>query len=113
MNINFEDIITKANARKDALLAVQSSMSEAKYMLGQLDELDAWAKVLRDRTVALDEEGRQLLGHPGIRAVFHLTSLISAVKNGMTYSDSNNGYSSTVHANGKAYNFNLNKLLEG
>ena len=62
MNINYEDIITKANARKDALKAIEAEISEVHDMSESLKACLEYFVDLGKMTSALDAEGLQMLG---------------------------------------------------
>ena len=61
MNINFEDVITKANKRKDDLVSLTTLLKEAPEMLSNLACIYAWVGAVRSVYDALDTEGRGML----------------------------------------------------
>lgn len=75
MKINYEDIITLANARKEKLQAAAKALGalpeQATVLLGALD----YFTNLRAAVTALDDEARGLLGA-------HIFQRINAITNG-------------------------------
>ena len=64
MNIEFDKIIEKANARKDKLIEITDLLADADYQVKNLVEAIAWVDSLRKAFVSLDQEGRDLLPRP-------------------------------------------------
>jgi len=61
MNINYEDIITKANTRKDALKQVEAMLADAPTMLERLEAVSKWFKELSLAYALLDSEGQLMI----------------------------------------------------
>ena len=61
MNINYDEIITKANQRKERLQELNARLEKQPEMLRKLQEVQQWATKVRDWHNALDDEGRTLL----------------------------------------------------
>jgi hypothetical protein len=68
MNINFDQIIEKANQRKNALVALQSRVQALPEILKDLEELRQWGVALEFEIRALDVEGQQLVGEYKLQA---------------------------------------------
>ena len=68
MKINYEDIITKANARKEALQAVQAFSTAADTHARNILEGLQYFIELAARVNALDDEGKKLLNGAALRA---------------------------------------------
>ena len=61
MNINYEDIITKANNRKDRLQQLVVLLESADCMNCDLLSVSDWLRELSNVYTNLDEEGRAML----------------------------------------------------
>lgn len=61
MNINYDEIITKANQRKERLQGLTERLKRQPEMLSKLQEVQQWATEVRDWHNVLDDEGRTLL----------------------------------------------------
>lgn len=64
MKINFDDIITKANARKDALIGFSNQVNQAHLLLRDIQGLHAHLSALMASIKALDSEARSMVGEP-------------------------------------------------
>ena len=62
MKINYEEIITKANERKDALQAVAKDLPEIGYHKTRLYQALEYFVALKNKVEKLDAEGKQILG---------------------------------------------------
>ena len=62
MNINYDEIITKANARKNALQALAAQIPEIEQQRIKLYEALDFFAALQPLTTNLDQEGRMILG---------------------------------------------------
>jgi hypothetical protein len=61
MNIDYDKIITKANARKEKLQELSMLLSKADDMVNQLQAIHKWVEELRVCYSLLDAEGKSLL----------------------------------------------------
>ena len=61
MNINYEDIITKANNRKDRLQQLVVLLESADCMTCNLLAVSDWLRNIENVYTNLDEEGRAML----------------------------------------------------
>lgn len=61
MNINYDEIITKANERKVLLQNIAATLRDAEEMYNKVSDVVAWLSYLRDMYKRLDAEGRALL----------------------------------------------------
>lgn len=64
MKINFDDIITKANARKDALIEFGIQVNQAHLLIRDIQGLAAHLAALMASIKALDAEARFMVGEP-------------------------------------------------
>lgn len=87
MNLNFDEIITKANARKDALMALQTHMAGIEPLFMAIRAQDAWAIELRSILARLDPEAVELITHPVFRALSHLIEGLTAPLRNLSYTD--------------------------
>lgn len=62
MKINYDEIITKANARKDALQTFGAEIGQAHLLLRDIQGLAAHLAGLKASMAALDTEARQMIG---------------------------------------------------
>lgn len=62
MNINYDEIITKANARKNALQALAAQIPEIEQQRIKLYEALDFFATLQLLTSNIDQEGRMILG---------------------------------------------------
>ena len=62
MNINYDEIITKANERKDALKALSEALKDAQSQATKLHEALNYFAELLPLLQAIDPEGRNMLG---------------------------------------------------
>jgi hypothetical protein len=62
MNINYGEIITKANERKDALKALSEALKDAQSQATKLHEALNYFAGLLSLMQAIDPEGRNMLG---------------------------------------------------
>lgn len=77
MKIPYDSIIATANARKDALMAIESFVNDGRLAtaLAMVDDLDRAGEALRSMLDDLDEEGVNLLGKDNNSAL-HTLSLV-------------------------------------
>lgn len=61
MNINFEDIITKANDRKEALMKLQTILGRIDEVIEAMEFLADWHAEFHVAYKALDYEGKELI----------------------------------------------------
>ena len=61
MKIEFEKIIERANARKEALEKLQGLIAEAEDRYADLMAVKSWVAKVQQVYLALDDEGRKLL----------------------------------------------------
>ena len=61
ININYEEIITKANERKERLQQLILLLNDAQDRYDELVEASDWLRELSNVYNKLDEEGRQML----------------------------------------------------
>lgn len=61
MNINYDEIITKANDRKLLLQSLTTQLEKTPDVLRQLTEARLWADQVHRTFASLDQEGRELL----------------------------------------------------
>ena len=61
MKIEFEKIIERANARKEALEKLQGLIADAEDRYADLMAVKKWVAEVRQVYLALDDEGRKLL----------------------------------------------------
>ena len=61
MKIEFEKIIERANARKEALEKLQGLIAEAEDRYADLIAVKSWVAGVQQVYLALDDEGRKLL----------------------------------------------------
>ena len=62
MKINFDDIITKANARKDALTEFSNQVSQAHLLKRDIENLGLHLQALAASIKGLDPEARAMVG---------------------------------------------------
>lgn len=62
MNINYDEIITKANQRKDALKALSGALKDVQSQATKLHEAMNYFAELLPLLQAIDPEGRNMLG---------------------------------------------------
>lgn len=62
MNINYDEIITKANQRKDALKALSKALKEVDMQATVLYDALSYFENLGVLMKAVDQEGRNMLG---------------------------------------------------
>lgn len=62
MNINYDEIITKANERKDALKTLSEALKDAQSQATKLHEALNYFAGLQPLLQAIDPEGRNMLG---------------------------------------------------
>ena len=62
MNINYDEIITKANQRKDALKALSEALKDVQSQATKLHEAMNYFAELLPLLQAIDPEGRNMLG---------------------------------------------------
>ena len=77
MNINYEDIITRANARAESLKEIQQAMARVPDAIEMLDEALSYFENLGQLVGKLDAEGKLLLGDahsPAYHAAHRATS---------------------------------------
>lgn len=67
MNINYDEIITKANTRKNQLQKLTELLKQQPEMLEALRNVREWSLMVSDCWAGIDEEGRSLLP-PGVQA---------------------------------------------
>lgn len=61
MNINYDEIITKANERKLVLQNIVATLRDAKEVYDKMSGIVGWLIYLNDMYKRLDAEGRALL----------------------------------------------------
>ena len=77
MKINFDDIITKANARKDALINLTNWVKEAGDLMARLDELHNIGASIKVAISLLDTEAQKLAGEENVKAMSALASALA------------------------------------
>ena len=61
MNINYDEIITKANERKVVLQNIAATLKEAEEVYDKMAGIIGWLVYLNDMYKRLDTEGRELM----------------------------------------------------
>lgn len=62
MNINYDEIITRANTRKDKLMEITKDLVDFQYRRTELYKALSYFATLGEKAGRLDPEGRALLG---------------------------------------------------
>ena len=70
MNINYEDIITAANARKEGLKAVETQLTYLENIAIELEGALKYFVELRRLVESLDDEGKKMLGDAHAHALY-------------------------------------------
>lgn len=97
MKIDYEDIITKANARKNALINFIAQVDALGDLMSGVDELCNRMDSLKAACEALDAEAVQMVGHHKVTALRALSGRYSGFVNGLTIPDgSGHAISKTV-----------------
>jgi|GEM_PF-4835307 len=87
MKIDYEDIITKANARKNALINFIAQVNALGDLMSDVDELCNRMDSLKAACEALDAEAVQMVGHHKVTALRALSGRYSGFVNGLTIPD--------------------------
>lgn len=91
MKINFDDIITKANARKDALINFSAQVNALNELMDDIEALDLRAGSLKAACDALDAEAVQMVGQYKVNALRHLSARYIAFANSLSLRDGSTG----------------------
>lgn len=91
MKINFDDIITKANARKDALVNFSAQANALGELMNDVDTLGLRMDSLKAACEALDAEAVQMVGQYKVNALRHLSARYIAFVNGLSLRDGSTG----------------------
>jgi len=109
VNIDYAAIIEKANARKDALLRLNDLLQELPQHLKALDDARCFSASLYAVLDRLDPEAQELVGGPGMRALYKFQSSVAGLySNGLELLDYPGGLN---HGNGKSTLQNLRALI--
>ena len=94
MNINYEDIITKAIARKEQLKAVTAKLEGLDEQAEKLFEALTYFAGMKPLYEALDGEGKLLLGEAGVP--FYYSGLEGCDAIALMFGDGQNAYVSRL-----------------
>jgi hypothetical protein len=94
MNINYDDIITKANARKNALKALEAKFTEVPLQARLMKEALQFFASLGPLLASLDAEGCDMLSHMATRARMISNQSNSALG---SWFESKSSYDSVYH----------------
>ena len=86
MKINFDDIITKANARKDALVNFVSQIDALSELMDDVDALGERMASLNVACHALDDEAVKMVGLYKVTALRSLAARYAEFVRGLNYS---------------------------
>lgn len=87
MKINYDEIITKANTRKEILQKISAEVEQLEEISSQLWLIKGRFEELAALWDRLDEEGRVMVGHPGRRCMASFTAFAYAINNILTAQD--------------------------
>lgn len=76
MNINYDEIITKANERKVVLQNIVATLRDAEEIYDKMHGVIGWLTYLNDMYKRLDDEGRCLLPEREREALYRLNYTI-------------------------------------
>lgn len=81
MEINYEDIITKANARKEALIGLTTLLNQAEENSTKLIAVRDWLDTVKLAFIKLDNEGKEMLPDHVLTALNKVSITLSELNN--------------------------------